>query len=169
MFHIQLRQFPHSHTQFNLSDEDVRSLAKLWVAGNLLLVGDRKWNPHDAKLTILEGPELPVGQLAMGRGWRNAERAGEDVTQRVLREALASAGPSAPDPGAASEASAASRATVETGDAAELLSLLGEDARARELLATWRRIAPSFPERAPSECLALAERELEAESATPPR
>jgi hypothetical protein len=169
MFHVQLRQFPHSHTQFNLSDKDVRSLAKLWVAGNSLLVGDRKWNPQDAKLTIVEGPELPVGQLAMGRGWRNAERAGEDVTQRVLREALASAMPSTPDSGAASEPGGSARESVETGDAAELLSLLGDEARARELLATWRRIAARFPGRTPSECLALAEHELEAQSATPPR
>jgi hypothetical protein len=39
---------------------------------------------NEATLTILEGPKLSMADLAMGRGWRNAQRRSDDVTERVL-------------------------------------------------------------------------------------
>jgi hypothetical protein len=160
MFHIHLRQFPHSHTQFNLSDEDIRSLAELWVSGEWLVIGEHKWSPHQARLTIIEGPQLAVGQLSMGRGWRNAERDGEEVTQRVLAAAGAQA--SAVDAGPLTASAAAGT------EASALLALLGDGSRAQALLAAWRATAARLPERPPSESLALAEKELDNGRAAPP-
>ena len=38
-------------------------------------------------MTVLEGPELRLDELGMGRGWPNAQRAGTDVTERLLGRA----------------------------------------------------------------------------------
>lgn len=84
MFHIELRQFPHNACHFNLSEPQLRSLVLPWVREEWIEIGERKWNPNQAKLKIVEGPELPLDQLTMGRGWRHAEREGQDVTERVL-------------------------------------------------------------------------------------
>jgi hypothetical protein len=175
VYHLQLRQFPHNHCQFNLSEEDVRSLAELWLRGQWLQVGERRWDPQQAKLTVIEAPRVAMGQLSMGRGWRFVERRGEDVTQQVLGNA-ATADPArdagaldaaAPEDGAARGPSTAT-APAGSRDAshgprvaeAELQSLLGGACRAGALLAAWRETSARHPECSPSECLALAERQL---------
>ncbi len=38
-------------------------------------------------MTVIEGPEIPVTSLSLGRGWPTAVREGEDVTARVIAEA----------------------------------------------------------------------------------
>jgi len=184
MFHLQLRQFPHNHCQFNLTDQELRFVAETWVRGLTLALGERTWSPHQAKLTIIEGPQIPMQQLSMGRGWRHAERQGENVTRSVLEAASASlagaaAAPTsaAPDAVAESEPSAnrdalgAARLPSEApGSAASALpSLLGGGARAEALLAAWRDTARRFPDRSPSECLALAEQQLQPHSGGPDR
>jgi hypothetical protein len=84
MYHLELRHFPHSAWRFNLSDQDLAAIVQPWVREQVVDVGERKWSPHLAKLTILEGPKLEVTELSMGRGWRSAQRRSEDVTERVL-------------------------------------------------------------------------------------
>jgi hypothetical protein len=85
MYHIELRQFPHNFCRFNLTERELReAFLDAWARGEWIELGERKWNPHQANLTVLEGPRLPVDQLSMGRGWRNAKRQGEDVTARLL-------------------------------------------------------------------------------------
>ena len=138
MYHIELRQFPHNTCRFNLTDVELRVIVEPWAREKVVEVGERKWSSHQAKLTILEGPELALQQLSMGRGWRNAERESEDVTERVL-------------------ALQAPR-TAADSEAGELLSLLGADPAA--LLAAWRLAAERRPELAPSASLALAETAL---------
>lgn len=134
MFHVELRQFPHNACAFNLSeDELLERVVGPWAAGEWVELGERKWSPHRAKLTVLEGPRLELADLAMGRGWRNAEHRGKDVTASVLAH------------------------SVSTGRAA-LESLLGAEPDA--LLAAWRLVAERRPDLAPSEALALAERTL---------
>src|SRR3989440_6236397 len=101
MYHLELRQFPHNLCRFNLTDRDLRALLAPWVLERPMELGERKWSPHQATLTVLEGPRLELQQLSMGRGWRAAQRQGEDVTARVIAaagEALGAqaAGPSAP-------------------------------------------------------------------------
>ena len=150
MYHVELRQFPHNMCRFNLSEgELLDTVVQGWAEEKWIEFGERKWNPHQARLTVLEGPHLEVEQLAMGRGWRNAQRHGEDVTERVLEQARAQARAAAPQDGTGTAAADADR---------HLLALLGDDPAA--LLASWRLTAARRPELAPGEALALAETTL---------
>jgi hypothetical protein len=93
-FHLELRQFPHSARAFNLDAAAVSALLSGWVTGRPVTWGEREWEPRKAKLIVLEGPELPPSEIGMGRGWSAAQRAGHDVTSRLLAEA---GGPAAAD------------------------------------------------------------------------
>jgi hypothetical protein len=84
MFHIELRHFPHTTSRFNLSEDELRHIVIPWVRDEWIEVGERKWNPQEAKLTILEGPTLEVQEMAMGRGWKSAKRRSDDVSERVI-------------------------------------------------------------------------------------
>jgi hypothetical protein len=169
--HVELRQFPHNMCRFNLSDGELRAIVEPWAHGEWVELGERKWSPHQAKLTVLEGPELAMEQLTMGRGWRAAQRQSEDVTKRVLEMARAARnGPALADiPGGPSAASGqgplSAGGTEKDALARELESLLGVDPTA--LLAAWRLLAAADPGRRPSECLAAAERALGPTVATP--
>ncbi len=147
MFHLQLTEFPHKTSDYNMSEAALRAIVDPWVREQYVEVGERKWSPHNAEITILEGPELALGQLSMGRGWSNALRASADVTRRVLAAAAEAA---------ASTASAAATAAPASAD--DLLMLLGE--RAAELLVVWRAVAAGAPGLAASESLARAERAI---------
>ncbi|HTZ85358.1 MAG TPA: hypothetical protein VMB05_01705 [Solirubrobacteraceae bacterium] len=106
MYHLELRKFPHTVCRFNQSERDVLAIVLPWVKDEWIEQGERKWNPQDASITVLEGPELSMSELAMGRGWRNAERRSQDVTSRVLeaarevaaRQSREAQGTSAPTP-----------------------------------------------------------------------
>lgn len=146
-----MRQFPHNFCRFNLSEQELQEqVLDAWARQEWLELGERKWHPHEASLTVLEGPRLELRELSMGRGWRNAQRHSEDVTERVVasRRAELAAG--------AGEA----RTDAEEDDgaqvlAAELVALLGEDASS--LIRAWQLALERHPDRSPSECLALAE------------
>ncbi len=193
MYHIELRQFPHNVCRFNLSGPELGAIVTPWVSERFVEVGERKWRADQARLTILEGPELGAEQLTMGRGWRAAERQSENVTERLLAEAKqALAGHAGAGYAAAGAPAAVSEAQpVTTGATAapapapvagasragaaaladpltlgvQLASLLGEDAAA--LLAAWQGVAVRAGGLAPSESLALAERELRAAGDAP--
>ncbi len=152
MFHIQLRKFPHNFCAFNLSqDELFATIVTPWARDQWVELGERKWNPHEARLVVLEGPHLPVEELSMGRGWPYAQHQGEDVTERVLAQARASQQATSPAPAAP---------PVAASPDGELSLLLGIDSDA--LLQAWRLAAQRRPELAPSESLALAEDTLRA-------
>ncbi len=170
MFHLELRQFPHNACAFNLTDAEMLQVVEPWSRDEWIELGERKWSPHQARLTVLEGPHLPVEDLSMGRGWRNAQHRSTDVTERVIAQALASAA-AAPAPagtGAESFAGGAAAAPAEdraaAGDRAsaslenELHALLGPDPAV--LLQAWWLAARRRPELSPSESLALAESTL---------
>jgi len=159
MFHIELRQFPHNTWRFNLTDGQLHSIAERWVRGELFELGERRWNPGQARLTILEGPELALAQLTMGRGWRLAQKESEDVTERVLTAVRTTA--AAAVAGAAQPAVPRESGADALGLAVQLGSLLGNDAA--RLLEAWRAVAAHSPGLAPSEALAQAERELHGE------
>ena len=91
MYHVELRQFPHNLCHFNLDERELGAIVEAWTTDPWVEIEGRKWNPDKAKLKILEGPEIPLDQLTMGRGWRTAEREGTDVTERVLAAAKAAA------------------------------------------------------------------------------
>ncbi len=84
MYHLELRKFPHVVARFNQSDAQVRAILVPWVAEQWFEEGEQKWNSNEATLKVLEGPKLSMPELAMGRGWRNAQRRSQEVTERVL-------------------------------------------------------------------------------------
>jgi hypothetical protein len=87
MFHVELRHFPHVARAFNLGREELDARILIpWVAGTAIEMDDRRWAPERAKLAIYEGRALASDELGMGRGWSNAGRSGERVTERLLAE-----------------------------------------------------------------------------------
>lgn len=169
VFHVELRQFPHNTHAFNLTEAELLGLAVPWAHERWVELGERRWSPNQARMTVLEGPRLEVSELALGRGWRNAERAGVDVTERVLARARASR---PPEPVGASEPSApgtaptaAHAASLPQPAEADLRPLLGGDPEA--LLRAWRLASERRPELSPSESLALAEATLRALDSDP--
>jgi hypothetical protein len=150
--HIELRQFPHNLCHFNLDDGALGAIVKAWTTEPFVEIEGRKWNPHTAKLTILEGPEIPLDQLTMGRGWRVAERQGKDVSERVLKAAAEAARA----PAAGAPQPAPSDGALEADSLGlELLSMLADGPA--PLYYAWRLAAKRFPDRSPGECLMLAE------------
>lgn len=179
MFHIELRQFPHNACAFNLTEVEVGEIVEPWSRDEWIEVGERKWSPHQARLTVLEGPRLETEDLAMGRGWRNAQHKSQDVTESVIAQALASSATASPSGAVAAgtaatvvESSAGGTVPTPTGNGVpsgdrasgaletELHPLLGPDPSA--LLQAWRLAAQRRPELSPSQSLALAESTLSA-------
>jgi 2-iminobutanoate/2-iminopropanoate deaminase len=92
-YHVELRHFPRNVCRLNLSGEELwATVLAPWTADRLFELGELKWDPRQARLTILEGPHIPPDQLSMGRGWRTAQREGRDVTERLLAAVAGSRG-----------------------------------------------------------------------------
>ncbi len=168
MYHLEIRQFPHNVCRFNLTDAEIRAVLEPWTREQAVEFGERKWSPHTARLTILEGPPVAMDQLTMGRGWRAAQRQGEDVTERLLAAAKqvadAASGASAqapPDPSLGADPPALG---VES-ELRSVASLLGPSPT--RLLQAWRVAAARAPGLTPSESLALAEHAVKAPDANP--
>jgi hypothetical protein len=156
VYHIELRQFPHNFCHFNLTQLQLRKVLEPWMAGETVELGDRKWSPDRAKLTILEGPEIPIAQLTMGRGWPIAQRQGEDVTARVLAKSKDRGRPPLGSP----DRDSTPAGSLADSLALEVLSLLA-DGPATPAQA-WRLAAARSPESSAVESLALAEQALRA-------
>jgi hypothetical protein len=153
VYHLELRQFPHNLNRFNLSDDELRAIVGPWTHDPWVELGERKWRPETAKITILEGPRIPLEQLSMGRGWRVVQRDSKDVTDRILAAAKQQAGAATsqqPPHGSPPDA-----ALVADSLGLELLALLAE--QPAPLSRAWHLAAERFPEGSPSEALALAE------------
>jgi hypothetical protein len=151
VYHLELRQFPHNVCRFNLSEQELGAVVEPWAREQWVELGERKWSPHQARLTILEGPRIPVHQLSMGRGWRNAQRQCEDVSDRVLAAAKKRHDSLPPDSARGDTSSPEQADSL----ALELLPLL-EHAPVT-LSRAWALARSRFPDRPASECLALAE------------
>ncbi len=93
MFHVELRMGVQVAHQFNMSgpELDRTFLARLMADREFPYAG-HDWNPRKLRITILEGPELEPYELAVGRGWGNAERSATDVTDSILARAREAAG-----------------------------------------------------------------------------
>jgi hypothetical protein len=103
VFHVQLRQFPHSARAYNLSRAELEQrFTRPWASGLQVTTDDRQWLPRKARLTIYESSRpLRPDEIAIGRGWGNVEREGADVTERELaamRPATAAAARPAGEP-----------------------------------------------------------------------
>jgi hypothetical protein len=186
-YHVELRDFPRTLTRFNQSGQQLGAIVLPWVENRIVEMDDDKWAPWQSKITIVEGPPIPIGGLSMGRGWKTALREGIDVTDRVLaeaRQAIADGSAAAPAPAedGAQPAAAADEPAVDypsmtpahqaapagvpvsspedaPATASEMADLLG--AEPERLLTAWRAVASRTGGLAPSESLALAERELQ--------
>jgi hypothetical protein len=164
MYHIELRQFPHNMCHFNMTERELLdTVVVAWAREQWIELGDRKWNPHQSKLKVLEGPEIPIEQLSMGRGWPTAQRLGKDVTERVVAQAKQAdakqaEGKQADEAPAMAGGAATGPPAPRDAPDATLLPLLGDDPAA--LLQAWRLAAERRPELMPSEALALAEQTL---------
>jgi len=126
VFHVELRKFPNVARTFNLSEAQLNAKILVpWTRGEVVLLGEREWEPADAKLTVLEGRELRSDEMGMGRGWQNAGRGAEDVTERVLAAVRARAKPAAtPAVGAeAGDAAAAFKQVVRAQCATDRLAV----------------------------------------------
>jgi hypothetical protein len=161
MYHVELRQFPHNFCRFNLTEGELReTVLDAWARGEWIEFGERKWNPQQAKLTVIEGPQIPLERLSMGRGWHVAEREGSEVTEQLLAATRTAAVPGAVNiprngQGSSQGADAAGLDPAAASLVADLLPLLGEDPIS--LMRAWRLALERHPDRTPSECLTLAE------------
>jgi hypothetical protein len=167
VYHVELRQGVNKLHRFNLSEQQLWALLVPWARERVVDVGERRWNPDQATVTVFEGPQLDIRQLSMGRGWRSAQREGTDVTAQVMDAARRA--PSASSEQHASQGPGSASAAGEQALPADvapapdplaigvqLASLLGD--RAGELLSAWREVCSEHPTLAPSESLAIAER-----------
>lgn len=170
MYHLELRKFPHTVCRFNQSEQQLRALVVPWVGEQWIEEGERKWNSNEATLTVLEGPKLSMPELAMGRGWRNARRRSEDVTERVLgaveragalaagaRSAATAGGEGGPPEGAAAVAQDATAGSQLLADSLGLELLAQLDAGPLALSRAWRLAAERLGDASASQSLALAE------------
>ncbi len=94
-FHVEVRSPLHHARVFNLSDDELQRILRLWVAGQTFELGEQECEPRESKLTVLEGKTLGGPDLAFGQGWSNALRSAEDVTGPLL-EAEEARAPQAP-------------------------------------------------------------------------
>jgi hypothetical protein len=106
-FHLELHAsgLREAHA-FNLSEVALRGqVLDPWLRGETIELGDRRWDPENCRLTVLEGPHLDPADLSYGQGWNNARKRSRDVTATVVAPP-ASAAPATPAPPAASTADA---------------------------------------------------------------
>jgi hypothetical protein len=87
VYHVELSQDSTQVRAFNLSREQLRQrfLGPL-TGGRRFVCEDKEFDPAATTLRVLEGPELGLSQLTLGRGWTEAERLSRDVTYRFLAE-----------------------------------------------------------------------------------
>jgi hypothetical protein len=114
-FHVEISSgFRQRARAFNLDEQALReTIIEPWLGDRIIELGDKRWQPRDCKLMVLEGPELADTDLSMGRGWSNAERSSTNVTRKLVEEeAPATAGGPVVAVLAESEAAAAELAAL---------------------------------------------------------
>jgi hypothetical protein len=164
-YHLELRQFPHNVCRFNISEAELREQVLVpWAQEKWIEFGERKWSPHQATLTVLQGPRIPFGQLTMGRGWRTAQRNSEEVTEELLagvREELERGGAGGPVEAAGVAPPDERRVEDLAADSLglELLGRIGNESA--PLGRAWELAAERNPAATASATLALAEGAVE--------
>lgn len=146
MFHLELREASDRARRLNLTEQELKAdVLGPWGRGDAVWLAERAWHPGQAQMTVIEGPEIPVGRLTMGRGWSVAVQEGREVTRELLAAVDASPGEQRSD-----------RVTVALRDALglEVLRRLREERIS--LHAVWRLARERNPELAPARSLELA-------------
>jgi hypothetical protein len=91
-FHVELRRGHRRASAFNLDLQTLQQVVlEPWIRNHTVELGEKEWEPGESELQILEGPQLEGADLAMGRGWHNAQRVSEDVTAQLLETMAAEA------------------------------------------------------------------------------
>jgi hypothetical protein len=163
VYHVELRQFPHNFCRFNLTELELRAtVLDRWACGEWIEIGERKWSPHQATLTVLEGPQLPVERLSLGRGWRNAVRQGKDVTAQLLADAQSAEGSArrqfkAEDQGPHEAADGLGIDMRLIADSLGLETLAKLEDEPVPLVEVWQLARERYPAYSASDCLKLAE------------
>jgi hypothetical protein len=94
VFHFELRAGVHVAHAFNRSQAELdRILLDAWRRGEDVVFGDRRWPPASTRLKIYEGRSLTGPELSFGRGWTNAVKRADDVTDRLLAQPVPAARP----------------------------------------------------------------------------
>ncbi len=85
MFHVELREASDRARRLNLTLRELQEeVVEPWCRGEPVPLGERSWRAGQGQLTVLDGPEVAVGSLTMGRCWSVAARQGRDVTGELL-------------------------------------------------------------------------------------
>lgn len=88
MFHVELREGSRRLSRLNLEERELMGVVlEPWVRGAPVELGERTWSPQHTQITVIEGPEVPIGAMTMGRGWPTALREGREVTQAAIERA----------------------------------------------------------------------------------
>ena len=140
MYHLTLNNFPHSVNRYNMDEGQLMAILVPFTRGQEISLGEQTWDPKITTVIVYEAPEVPLGQLSLGRGWGGVERSGRDVTTDLLERAATPAAAGLNPAGG------------------EFADLLGADGA--RLLDQWRSVTQRSPDLAPSEALALAEHAL---------
>ena len=78
VFHVELRQFPHSFNAFNVDDAGLWAIVEPWVNDRVFEAGEERWNPPrrddpdprraaDPRGGAIDGPWLADGGRARAR------------------------------------------------------------------------------------------------------
>jgi hypothetical protein len=103
MYHVQLYTRLHQARVYNLDLEELqRGFLDPMRSPGLFVYEGHEWEPRKTKLSVYEAERLRPDQIAMGRGWANVVKLGQDVTQEVLRQRPAP-GPIAGSPAAVAQ------------------------------------------------------------------
>lgn len=123
-FHIEVASGLRHARSFNLTAEELRlTVLEPWLSGQPVALGDRRWEPRETALRILEGPELSNPELSFGQGWANAERASQEVTRDVLDAAQEARGNKAGPAALVIEADSAVQTVAELASRYQALSV----------------------------------------------
>jgi hypothetical protein len=88
VYHLELRQFPHTARVFNLDRAELDArFVRPWVKGEMIDHDERRWAPERTRLKVLEGAPIALDELGLGRGWGQATKDSQDVTDAVLAHA----------------------------------------------------------------------------------
>src|ERR1044071_181179 len=88
-YHVEISSPVDRMRALNLEREELwGSVLEAWVVGLPFEFRERRWNPRESRLTILEGP---ANAGADGADWESALRRAKAVTRRMLEAAKASA------------------------------------------------------------------------------
>lgn len=171
MFHIEVRERSHRLSRLNMTEQELASTVLVpWVRGERVELGERTWRPDEASIRIVEGPEIPIGAMTLGRGWPTALREGRDVTQALIaaagRQFAAGAGPGGEragpsprgGPGATEAPAAADTALLADSLGLELLRRLSNGAMG--LHEIWKVSAERHPQLPAGGSLEIASRAL---------